>query len=460
MDGKNRYDLGNDSVLKLSFALALPTAVAQAVMVLYAIIDRMYIGHIRVDGDLALAGVGVAAPITTLISSFAVLIGLGAAPVMAMRAGHGEKRIAENVVSNAFWLLAAISAVITPIAYLARDRMLMAFGASGNTIGYASSYLGIYVLGTPFAIFSTGLNYFLINQGQSRKAMTAVLSGALCNIILDPLFIFVLDMGVDGAAAATVISQALQTALTVVFLRSESCIVGLRLVKPENMLRTSLTTMRFGLSPFIIIATDSILMVLLNTMLQKYGGGESGDMLITAGTIIQSYHLLVMNPLGGITGGCQGLISYNYGAGNTLRVKKAILCTQLWATLYTCVMFMLTFTATEAFVHLFTPDDTVASYTAGYLRIFEMMIIPLSFQYQNVDSLTALGQIRFSLPISLFRKAVFLSALLTLPAIFGAGASFFAEPVCDLISAMVSTTLLWTNIDRILEKRQMEGLKV
>lgn len=460
MERKNRYDLGGGDILKLSFILAFPTALAQAVMVLYAIIDRMYIGHIDKVGDMALAGVGVAAPVTTLLSSFAVLIGLGAAPVMAMRAGHGEKKVAENVVSNALILLLGISMILTPIAYFSRERMLMAFGASMNTITYASSYLGIYVLGTPFAILSTGLNYFLINQGQSRNAMLSVFSGAICNIALDPLFIFVFDMGVEGAAVATVISQGLQTLLTIVFLRIKTCMIRLKLRKPENMLKTSFATIRFGLSPFIIIATDSILMVLLNTVLQKYGSDGSGDMLITAGTIIQSFHLLVMNPLGGITGGCQGLISYNYGAGNTKRVKKAIMCTQLWATLYTVVMFILTFTATKHFVRLFTPDEEIALFTVGYLRIFEMMIIPLSFQYQNVDSLTALGQIRFSLPMSLFRKGMFLASLLVLPALFGAGAAFFAEPICDLVAAIVSTTLLWTNIDKILRKREQEGLKV
>lgn len=455
---KRTTDLGHDSIWSLTLKLSLPTCLAQAVMVLYSVVDRMFIGHIAGIGDIALAGVGVAAPITTLLSSFAVLVGMGGAPIMAMRAGHDEKDKAEEVLGNALKLLLLFSIVLTPLFYLIRTPLLNFFGASPRTLPYADEYLFWYLAGTPFAILSTGLNSYLINQGQTGKAMASVLTGAVLNIALDPVFIFTLDMGVAGGAIATVISQIASTVLTIGFLRMKSTLIRLRLIKLEPRLVSRI--FKLGFSPFIIISTDSLLLIILNAMLQKYGGEAMGDTLITCATIIQSCHLMVMNPLGGITGGGQGLISFNYGAGNGERVTAAFRAVQTLATLYTVLMFIFIWTAGPVFIRLFTDDAEITTLTFGYLRTFTLMIIPLSFQYNNVDTFTALGQVRLALPLSLFRKTVFLVSCIVLPALFGAEAAFLSEPVCDITAAILSTSCMIYFLPRIIRARAEKGLNI
>lgn len=458
MKKSRNYDLGKDGLWYLTLRLALPTALAQAVNVLYAIVDRMFIGHIAVYGETALAGVGIAAPITTLISSFAVLIGMGGAPIMAMKEGHGEHESAERILSTAFYLLILFSAILTPLFFIFRAPILMAFGASEATIGHASEYLGWYVLGTPFALLASGLNSFVINQGESKKGMVSVLTGAALNIVLDPIFIFTLGMGVKGAAIATVISQAASALVVISVLLSDKTQIKLRFTFFDRT--RVMKIMIFGLSPFIIIATDSVLMIVLNSVLQRYGGPGQGDILITCSTIIQSYHLLVMNPLGGITAGCQGLISFNYGAGNSSRVRESIKRVQIIATTYTVIMFVLTLIGSRLFASFFTPSAEIQSLAAKYMIAFECMIIPLSFQYTNVDMMTALGQVRFSLPLSLERKLVFFISTLILPHIFQADAAFFAEPVCDLIAGILSSAIMWTELPKILKRREERGLSI
>ena len=458
MKRSRNYDLGNDGLWFLTLHLALPTALAQAVNVLYAIVDRMFIGHIAGYGDIALAGVGIAAPITTLISSFAVLIGMGGAPIMAMREGHGEHEKAERILSTSFYLILLFSALLTPLFLIFRDPILMAFGASEATIPYASEYLGWYVLGTPFALLASGLNSFVINQGESKKGMVSVLIGAALNIILDPVFIFVLGMGVKGAAIATVISQLASALVVISVLLSDKTRIRLRFHSFDRGIVLKIIT--FGLSPFIIIGTDSALMIVLNSVLQRYGGPGQGDILITCSTIIQSYHLLVMNPLGGITAGCQGLVSFNYGAGSSERVKGSIRRVQIIATAYTVLMFALTLVGSRLFASFFSPDEAIQHLAARYMIIFECMIIPLSFQYTNVDMMTALGQVRFSLPLSLERKVVFFLSTLILPALLQADAAFFAEPICDLIAGILSSFIMWKELPRILRRREQGGFRI
>lgn len=452
---KRSLNLGQDNLWVLTLSLALPTALAQLVNVLYSIVDRMFIGHIEIVGDLALAGAGVAAPIATFITSFASLIGLGGAPIMAMKAGHGDKRQAETIVSTAFYLLIFLSLILAPVFYFFRNPLLMWFGASETTLEYASTYIAFYLIGTPFALLSGGMNSYLINQGKTGKAMFAVLLGAILNIILDPIFIFTLSMGIKGAAIATVISQLASTIYIIYSLRKKDLAIRLNfnLFDKSNIGKI----VKFGLSPFIIISTDSVLLIALNAVLQHYGGALEGDILITAATIVQSYFTLLMNPLGGISAGCQGLTSYNYGAGNVDRVKKGIICAQVVATSYTVIFTIATIFIAPLFASLFTPDPEMIATASKYSKIFTLLIIPLSFQYINVDQMTALGKICFALPLSLFRKTVFFICTLTLPFFFGAASAFWAEPICDLLSAIISTTIMWTQLPKILKRRKEEG---
>ena len=453
-----KYDLGKDSIWSLVLMMALPTALAQAVNVLYAIVDRMYIGHIAVYGDIALAGIGIASPITAFISSFASLIGMGGAPIMAMKEGHGEHHTAERIVTTGFYLILIASAILTPLFFFFRNPILLAFGASEVTLPYASEYLGWYLLGTPFALLASGLNSFVINQGQSAKGMISVLVGAALNIILDPIFIFVFDMGVKGAAIATVISQIASMAIAVLALRGENTAIKLRFRGfMPGMIKKII---KLGLSSFIILSTDSLLLIVLNAMLQKYGGPELGDTLITCSTIVQSYHILVTYPMNGMTAGCQGLVSYNYGAGLTSRVRTCFRNLQIVITSYTVIMFLFTVFGASLFASLFSSDESIIVLSARYMLIFECMIIPLSFQYVNVDMMTALGEVRISLPLSLTRKISFMIATIILPMVFGAESAFFAEPISDILSCTVGTIIVYKSLGAILRGREKNGLTI
>ena len=449
-------EFASGDIFKLTLKLSIPTCLAQAVNVLYAMIDRMFIGHIPFYGDLALAGAGVAAPITTFISSFSYIIALGGAPIMAMKLGHNEKDNAENILYTSLILLLLFSLILTPLALIFAKPLLMGFGATSQTITFALPYFLIYVMGTPFALGQIALASFLINLGNSKGAMISNAIGAITNIILDPIFIFAFNMQVQGAAIATILSQALTSILLFIMLTKNKDISIKRSSIKKSVIER---TFKLGASPFLIMATDSLLLILLNTIL-KLHGKENADLLITSSTIIQSYHLLVMNPLGGITGGSGGLLSYNYGAGNIDRVKKSYKSIQILATTYIVLIFALTYILGEGFISLFTTDKNIINVTYKYLKIFTLMIIPLSFQYCNVDTFTALGQVKFSLSFSLFRKAIFLIAILVLPLIFDAESVFFAEPISDLISAIVSTTILTIYLPKILKQREEKGLQL
>lgn len=278
------------------------------------------------------------------------------------------------------------------------------------------------------------------------------------NIILDPVFIFLFDMGVKGAAIATVISQIVSMLIAIQALRSHNTAIKLRFhgFLPGEIGRI----IKFGLSSFIIISTDSLLLIVLNAMLQKYGGPEMGDILITCSTIVQSYHILVTYPMGGMTAGCQGLVSYNYGAGNSDRVRQSIRNLQILITCYTIVMFFFTISGAGIFASLFSNDEEILKLSARYMMIFECMVIPLSFQYVNVDMMTALGQVRFSLPLSLNRKISFMIATILMPVFFGAESAFFAEGISDLLSATVGTIVMVTQLPKILRKRENAGLTI
>lgn len=438
-----------DSVFPLVLKLSFPTMLAQLVNVLYSVVDRIFIGNIDSVGSLALAGVGVASPIVTLISSFASLIGLGGAPLMAINIGKENYHKAQKILNNAFLSLLILSVFLMLLFLSFSSSLVLTFGATDLTFAFAKEYLVYYLLGTPFALIATGMNSYLICQGRNKSAMTSVLLGAFFNIALDPLFIFAFGMGVKGAAVATVISQAFSASYTFFCLFSKK--LKIRLSFSLYSLRAFLEICKFGLSPFLIIATDSILILLLNFML-KLRGGSDADFLITCATIVQSYMLLIFQPLGGITAGSQGLISFNYGSSDSQRVRKAIYATLLYAVLFTLLMTVFTFTRSEIFASLFTQDEEILSKSISYMRIYTSCVILLAFQYTFVDSFTALAQIRFALPLSLFRKLIYAVSLVIFPLAFSAEAIFYAEPVCDVVASIASTSMMILMLGRILKK--------
>ncbi len=446
---KRTNDLGRDPVFHLVLRLAIPTMLAQLVSVLYSIVDRMYIG--AGIGSLALAGVGVCGPIVTLLSSFASLVGLGGSPIMAMRMGEGSTRDAKQILNNSFLMLLVLSAVLTIVFLFSKNHLLMWFGASPATFGYANTYLTIYTAGTFFALMSVGMNSFLIAQGYSGLGMVTVMLGAVLNIVLDPVFIFLFDMGVAGAAAATVISQMASCLFVLLSLRRKK--MPIRLGWGDFQWNAVRKIISFGLSPFLIIASDSILLIVLNTVLQRYGGPNEGDILVTCATIVQSYLLLITMPLGGITLGSQPVVSFNYGTGDAVRIKKAIQCIVLLCVSFCLFMTVMTHVASPLYVSLFTKDSEIMRRSVRYIKLFTAMIIPLAVQYPLVDETTALGHVRLALFCSAFRKTVFLAGLLLLPRLISAEATFLSEPAADLIAALVTSFLFFRFFPRIISSR-------
>ena len=434
-------DLGRDPVRKLVLRIAIPSMLAQLVSVLYGIVDRVYIGNIPEVGSLALAGAGVCGPILTLVAAFAFWIGIGGSPLMSIRMGEGKLEEARKIMANCFMLLTAFALALTALALLVRRPVLLLFGASESTLPYALDYYTIYVCGTIFALLSTGMNQFIICQGFAKKGMVSVMLGAVLNILLDPLFIFVLNLGVRGAAIATVVSQLASCLFVLSFLVGPVPPVRIRLGGYEGKIIRRVLVM--GLAPFLMYAIDSLMVIALNMVLQRYGGQHQGDQLVAAATISQSFLLMVTLPLEGITGGTSSILGYNFGAGRPDRIWEAEKYILALSLIFTSTLMLLGQGGADLFAQLFTPDPQVAALAARAVRLATLGIIPLSLQYLAVDGFTGMGMMQFALPLSLLRKAFYFSALFLLPLAGGAMAAFFAQAVSDVIPPMISALVLW-----------------
>ena len=416
----------------------------------------MFIGNIREIGDVALAGVGVCGPIVTLLTSFGTLIGLGGSILMAMRMGAGRKKQAENILAHSFLLLVIFSALLTLIFLLVKDYLLNWFGASPATFPYADSYMTIYTIGTFFALMAVGLNYFITCQGFPGVGMMTVIIGALTNIVLDPVFIFGFHMGVAGAAIATVIAQFVSCAFAFRFLTGKKIPIKITLLKRKYFSPVIVSRiLTLGISPFLILATDSVILIVLNTVLQTYGGPKEGDLLITCATIVQSYMMLITGPMLGISSGTQAILSYNYGAKNIARVKSAEKYILLLCLCFTTIMFLVSRTIPEYFISIFTRDPAQIDLCVWGIRVFTMMIIPLSFQYVFVDGFTALGRSKTALFLSVFRKGDYMLFTMVLPIFFGARSAFYAQPLADGIGAVMSSIAFLLIFKKHLEKRML-----
>lgn len=448
-------DLGKGSVGKLLMTLALPAIIAQLVNVLYNIVDRIFIGRIP-SGDMAIAGVGVAFPIIMIISAFSALIGMGGAPLTAIKMGEKDTEGAEKIMGSSFSMLLIIGLVLTTLLLIFKDPILWAFGASNETIGFASDYLGIYILGTVFVQFALGMNPFINTQGFAKIGMLTVMVGAVVNIILDPILIFGFDMGVKGAALATIIAQ-LVSALWVLyfFLGKEKVFKNKFLdeyfgkkstlkIRKKYFLpngKVVLAIMALGVSPFIMQATESLVIISLNNQLRAYGdliGAGVGDLAIGATTIMMSIMQIILLPLMGLSQGAQPIISYNYGAKNMDRVKKTFKL-QLTACLaYTGVMWALLMVWPNVFVNIFNNEPKLVEMTSWSIRIFFAGIFLFGAQIACQQTFLALGQAKISLFLALLRKIILLIPLIfilpkfTENQIFGV---FLAEPIADILAA-------------------------
>jgi len=447
---KLENNLGTDAIRPLVLRIAIPSMLAQFVSVLYSIVDRIYISNIPLVGETALAGVGVCGPVVTLIGAFASLIGVGGAPLMSIRMGAGKTEEARRILSNSFLMLCVCSVALMAGVFPLRQPMLMAFGASDATYGYANTYFTVYLCGTVFNLLALGLNQFIICQGYARKGMISVMLGAALNIVLDPVFIFLFDMGVAGAAVATVLSQLASCLYVLRFLFGKSVPIAITFGGYDG--RLMLRILAVGMTPFLIIGVDNIMIISMNAILQSYGGAELGDRLVTCATIAQSFMLVVTMPLDGIAAGTASILGYNLGAGQPKRILEAQKYTLLLSLAYTTTLCLMGLLLAAPFTHIFTPDPQISALAVTVIRIFSIGVIPLAVQYTIVEGLNGMGMMQFSLPLSFFRKAVYFAALFTLPATFGAASTFWAEPISDLIPPLVTALFYWRKLGWIQEQ--------
>ena len=419
--------------------LAVPSVAAQFINLLYNIVDRIYIGHIPVIGRTALTGLGVTFPIITLISAFAAFAGQGGAPLASIRLGAGDREGAERILGNSFTLLLCAAAVLTVVFQIIQRPVLMAFGASEETIGYAMDYISIYLLGTVFVQLALGLNTFISAQGRAMTAMCSVLIGAILNIVLDPIFIFVFNMGVQGAALATILSQAVSAAWVVLFLCSARS--GLRIRRRNMRLQKAVVSRITGLgvAPFIMQSTESLVTVVLNSGLQRYGG----DLYVGTLTIIQSVMQMVTMPIQGITQGVQPLMSFNYGAGNYARVRRTFWLLLRVTLTATVSAFLIVLLIPGPLAMLFNDDEELVRLVARVMPVFFGGIWAFGAQMACQSAFMALGQARTSLFLALLRKVILLVPLaIALPMVLGdVMGIYIAEPIADVLASGTTLTL-------------------
>ena len=451
MASNTNQDMGTGSVKKLMVKMAVPALVGQVVNLLYNIVDRIYIGHIPEVGGLALTGVGLFTPILMLITAFAMMAGAGGAPRAAIAMGQGDKDRAEKILGNCFTMLMLFAVLLTGTFYFACPTLLRWFGASDATLPYAVTYARIYVLGSVFVLTVMGMNTFITTQGFAQISMLTTVIGAVINIILDPILIFVLDMGVAGAAIATVISQAVSAIWIMRFLTGKKTILKLQ---PKNMKLIGsiiLPCLGLGISSFIMVSTESILSISFTSSLSRFGG----DIAVGAMTVLTSINQLITMPLSGICQGGQPLISYNYGAKKFDRVKEAFFCQFGVCVAYTTVFWLMLMVFPNVFAGIFTSDMALVDYTAWALRVFLACGFSVGFQLSCQQAFMALGQAKISLIMALLRKVFLLIPLIfILPNFFNdkAFAVFLAEPVSDIVAAAVTTFMFFRFFIKMLKE--------
>ena len=439
------------SVKKLMLQLMIPAVVAQVVNLLYNIVDRIYIGHIEGIGAAALTGVGLFTPILMLLNAFAMLVGAGGAPRTAIALGQGDRQQAEKIISNSFTVLMLFAVVLTIGFYAGAPALLRLFGASDATLPYALSYSRLYILGSVFVLLVLGMNPFITTQGFAKTSMLTTVIGAVINIILDPILIFGFGLGVQGAAIATVLSQAVGAAWILQFLTGKKTILRLRkdYLRPEK--QVILPVLALGISTFVMLSTESLLSISFSSSLARYGG----DVAVGAMTVITSASQLCTLPIQGVCQGGQPVMSFNFGAGKKPRVKEAFRFQLTLCGAYTCLFWLAMMLAPGAVAGIFTSDSALISYTTWAMRIYMAGIFAMGFQIACQQSFMALGQAKVSLLLACLRKIILLIPLifilphLVADPVFGV---FLAEPVSDILAATITTITFFARFDKILDQ--------
>lgn len=450
MQDKNEF-LGTEPVGRLLFRLAIPTVAAQFVNMLYNLVDRIYIGHMPGDGKMALTGVGVCLPLIIIVSAFAALVSSGGAPRASIFMGQRDNGSAERILGSCLGLQLIVSAVLTAVLLLFNRELLLLFGASENTIGYAVDYMNIYAVGTIFVQLTLGMNAYITAQGFTKTAMLTVLIGAVLNILLDPLFIFVFDMGVKGAALATIISQGVSCVWVIKFLLGKKTVLR---IKRENLrIRRDiiLPCVALGLAPFIMQSSESLINICFNSSLQKYGG----DIAVGAMTILSSVTQFAILPIQGLAQGAQPISSYNYGAGNKERVKKTFFLLLGVSLTYSVTLWILVMLFPQMFASIFTPDAELISYAARALRIYYAGMILFGIQMACQMTFVSLGNAKASIIVAIMRKIVLLMPLIYIMPLLVADKAtgvYMAEPIADLAAVCFTATLFFFQFRKALAR--------
>ena len=435
--------LGKEPVGKLLLKLALPTVTAQIINMLYNIVDRIYIGHIPEIGEAALTGVGVCMPLIMIVTAFSAFAAYGGAPRASIYMGQGDHDSAEKTLGNCFAVQFIISVLLTAALLLWNRDFLMAFGASDKTIGYGVEYMNIYAIGTIFVQMTLGMNAFITAQGFARTGMFSVLIGAVANIVLDPIFIFGFNMGVAGAAWATIISQAMSCTWVLLFQCGKKTHLRLRVKYMRLSRKIVLPSLALGLSSFIMQASESIISICFNSSLQSYGG----DIAVGAMTILTSVMQFAMLPLQGLGQGAQPIISYNYGARSPERVKAAFKLLLKSSLVYSTLLWALVMLFPQAFAAMFTSSETLMTFTQKALRIYMACLLLFGIQIACQMTFTSLGNAKASILVAVMRKFILLIPLIyIMPLLFSADkttAVYMAEPVADFI-AVTFTAIFFT----------------
>lgn len=451
MSDNNKF-LGSAPVGPLLFKLAIPTILAQIINMLYNIIDRIYIGHMPKIGDLALTGVGVCLPVILIISAFAALVSSGGAPRASIFMGKGDMESAEKTLGGCFTLQIAVSAILTVILLICSRDLLMLFGASKNTIGYATDYMNIYAIGTLFVQLTLGLNGFITAQGFSKIGMYTVLIGAICNILLDPLFIFAFDMGVQGAALATIISQGISCFWVLAFLTGKKTLLKIKKNNLRIDLKIILPCVALGLAPFVMQSSESVISVCFNSSLLKYGG----DVAVGTMTILTSVMQFAMMPLQGLAQGAQPIISYNYGAGNTARVKKTFFILLTVSLCYSFALWGAVMLFPRSFASLFAADASLVGFATKALRVYCAVLCMFGIQIACQMTFVSLGKAGCSVIVAVMRKFVLLLPLIfIMPQIITSDktmAVYTAEPIADFLAVSFTAILFIFQFRKVLKE--------
>ena len=442
-------DLSNKPVGRLLFQLALPAIAAQIINVLYNVVDRMYIGHIQDIGAMALTGVGVTMPVIMAVSAFAYLISMGGSPRASIMMGKQDYDKAEEILGNCAMTLIIISITLTIILLLFSRPLLMIFGASEKTIIYALRYLRIYSIGTIFVQLALGLNTFITAQGKAKTSMFTVLIGAITNIILDPIFIFVFHMDVRGAALATIISQAISCIWILSFMTSKRTILKLKFKNLRISPSVILPCLALGFSPFIMQFTESVLFVSFNTSLLKYGG----DLAVGAMTILSSIMQFSFLPIMGLTQGAQPIISYNYGANNLDRVKNTFKILLISCVSFSTLMWVISEFFPYLFVRIFTSNEELINYSIWALRIYMASSLIFGAQTACQQTFVALGNAKISAFLAILRKVILLIPLIFILPIFLEDKVFavlLAEPIADFLAVCTTVTMFTISFKKLI----------